>query len=121
MEPRHLTVTRKVVIIGWRQVKKGEKVGKGEISVTQGGTSLKYNINKKLAYIIIIVVILSGIGVIAYTFKESQSKYFEYLDYRDELLGNSVKNVVGIYEQFSNFAFKTIIDKKEIKRTGQCC
>lgn len=76
---------------------------------------MNFSINKFISIAIILILIGVWIGAMFAINAEYESKYRDYLEYRDEVFDNAIEGVIRAYENFSNSIFYSTIDNDTIK------
>jgi len=79
-----------------------------------GEYRLKFPTIRRFTFFFFIFLILIYTGLIVYFEYDQNRKLVDYFDYRDELLDNSIQDILGTYEEFSNFIFDSQINQDSV-------
>ena len=75
---------------------------------------VKYSKLQDIELVFFIFIVSVYLGIALFAFEEYNQKYENYMKTQEEVFDNSIKDTLGAYEDFSNFIFKSEINREPV-------
>lgn len=75
---------------------------------------VKHSKSQGIELVFFIFIVLVYLGAILFFFNEYNQKYHDYIKAKEEVFDNSIKDIFGTYEEFSDFIFRSEINRESV-------
>ena len=75
---------------------------------------VKHSKSQGIELFFFIFIVLVYLGAILFFLNEYNQKYHDYIKAKEEVFDNSIKDIFGTYEEFSDFIFRSEINRESV-------